>query len=175
MTDPTRIEGLGDLRSSFAGVKNDMRLRTSRLMVAAAGGVLRTEARRLARDQGLKRTGALIKNIVIKRERTPEGTTQYNLGVRHGRNLGKKAGKRLAVGKSGRVVVQYLDDPWYWLILESGRNVYAGNGKRRKRNAVKSTVPATPFIAPALVNKRADAIDAMATRLTTALRKANGT
>jgi HK97 gp10 family phage protein len=168
-----RMEGLGGLRSAFKELKADMQLRTSRLMVAAGGGVLRTEARRLAQSQGLKRTGALIKNIVIKRERTPDGITQYNLGVRHGRALGKKAGKRLVVGKSGRVMVQYLDDPYYWYFLEFGRNVYHGNGRRKKANAVKSRVAATPYIAPALENKRADAIEAMATRLAKAIMKAN--
>ncbi len=169
----TRIEGLEPLRSAFKEIRSDMQLRTSRLMVAAAGGVLRTEARRLAQAQGLRLTGALIKNIVIKRERTPDGITQYNLGVRHGRALGRKAAKQLVVGKSGRVTTQYLNDPFYWIMLEGGRNIYHGNGRRRRGNSIKSRVPATPFIAPSLVNKQLDAIEAMGTRLAAAIKKAN--
>jgi len=65
-----------------------------------------------------------------------------------------------------------VNDPFYWRFLERGRNVYQGDGKRRR--GVKSRVEATPFIAPALVNKQAEAIDAMAARLLTAIRKANG-
>lgn len=169
-----RVRGVKDLSTAFAAVSKDMELRVSRLMVASGGGVLRTEARRLAREQGLKRTGALIKNIVIKRERTPVGITQYNLGVRHGRSLGKKAAKTLAVGRSGRVITKYLDDPFYWYFLEFGRKVYAGDGRRKKKNKVRKEVPATPFIAPALENKQAEAIDAMAKRCEAAIRKANG-
>ncbi|KQV78476.1 hypothetical protein ASD15_21935 [Massilia sp. Root351] len=167
-----RLEGLGELRRAFAGVADDMRTRTSRLMVASGGGILRKEARNLALAQGLKLTGALVRNIAIKRERTPDGVTQYNLGVRYGRDMGRKAAKQLVVGKNGRVVSVYVNDPFYWRFLEKGRNVYHGDGKRRR--GVKNQVEATPFIAPALENKRADAIEAMANRLAAAIRKANG-
>jgi HK97 gp10 family phage protein len=170
MTD--RIEGLGPLRQAFEGVKQDMRLRTSRLMVASAGGVLRKEARSLAQQQDLKLTGALIKNIVIKRDRSPDGVTQYNLGVRHGRHMGRNAPRQLVLGKNGRVINAVIDDPFYWWFLENGRKVYHGDGKRRR--GVRGGVAATPFLAPALVNKRADAIEAMAKRLDAAIRKANG-
>lgn len=172
MSGPTRIDGLGELRSAFAEVKDDMKTRTSRLMVASGGGILRKEARSLAQAQGLRRTGALIKNIVIKRERTPDGVTQYNLGVRHGRWMGRKAQSVLAVGKSGRVIRRYVDDPYYWWFLEAGRNVYHGSGKRR--NQVRSRVDAMPYIAPALENKGADAIEAMANRLAAAIKRMNG-
>jgi HK97 gp10 family phage protein len=167
-----RIEGLSGLRAGFTGLAENMRTKTSRYMVAAGGGVLRKEARSLAQAQGLKLTGALIKNIVIKRERTPDGLTQYNLGVRRGRDLGKKAGKMLVVGKNGKVTSVYRDDPFYWWFLEKGRNVYKGRNQRR-RNSLKRRLSATPFIAPALENKRADAIEAMATRLATEIAKAN--
>jgi HK97 gp10 family phage protein len=167
-----RMSGLSELRTAFRGVADDMRLRTSRLMVAAAGGVLRKEARSVAQAQGLRLTGALIQNIVIKRERTPAGTTQYNLGVRQGRAMGKNSPKKLVVGKNGRVTSVYVNDPFYWWFLEKGRNVYAGNG-RRKRDGATRRVEATPFIVPALENKQQEAIDAMARRLDAAIRKAN--
>lgn len=168
----TRIDGLSELRRAFGNVGQDMKLRTSRAMVAGAGGVLRKEARALAQQQGLKLTGALIRNIVIKRERTPEGLAQYNLGVRHGKALGKNAEKKLVLNpKTGRVTSVYINDPFYWWFLEKGRNVYHGDGKRRR--GVKNRVEATPFIAPALQNKHAEAIDAMGRRLDAAIRRAN--
>lgn len=177
-----KIEGLDALRTAFVNVADDMRLRTSRVMVVAAGGVLKKEAKTLAQSQGLRKTGALIKNIAIKREKTPDGIAQYNLGVRHGRDLGSKAKKALTVGKTGRVVVKYLDDPFYWSFLEFGRNIYKGSTRARnmsgKRHRMKTTktavgrVQATPFIAPALVNKRDEAIQAMEERLQKSLDKA---
>jgi len=167
-----RIDGLAPLRQSFGQIRDDMKTRTSRLMVAAAGGVLRKEARSLAQAQNLRLTGSLLKNIVIKREKTQDGFTQYNLGVRHGRHMGRNAPRQLVVGKSGRVQSVVMNDPFYWWFLEKGRNVYHGDGKRRR--GVRNRVEATPFIAPALQNKQAEAVEAMATRLAAAIRKANG-
>ncbi len=177
------IYGLGDLRSSFAKISQDMALRTSRAMVVAAGGVLKKEAKALAQSQGLRKTGALINNIAIKRERTPEGIAQYHLGVRHGRDLGRKAATKLKIGKTGRIVTSYLNDPFYWSFLERGRNIYRGTTRAKNmlgtRHRMKTTknvagrVAATPFIAPALTNKRAEAIEAMQKRLQKTLEKAN--
>lgn len=154
-----KIEGLTELRARFGAVKEDMKLRTSRGMVVSAGGVLKREAKRLAQSYGLRKTGALIANIAIKREKTPEGIAQYNLGVRHGRDLGRKAKKILAIGKSGRVVTKRLNDPYYWRFLEF-------TTKRRH---------GTSIIGAALTNRRGEAIDAMQARLLLDLKKANGT
>ena len=177
-----RLFGLGSLRASFLQVADDIRVRTARSMVVTAGGVLRKEAKSLAQKQGLRRTGALIKNIAIKREKTPDGMVQYNLGVRHGRDLGRKAQKVLTVRKSGLVGVKYLNDPFYWSYLEFGRNIYKGgdraknpNGKRHRMRTTKTVtgrVPATPFIGPALINKRSEAIQAMEESLRKTLEKA---
>ncbi|WP_395008649.1 HK97-gp10 family putative phage morphogenesis protein [Undibacterium sp.] len=178
-----KIEGLADLRKGFQSISKDMELRTSRAMVVAAGGVLKKEAKALAQQQGLRKTGALIDNIVIKREKTPEGVAQYNLGVRHGRDLGRKAKKVLTVKANGRVGTKYVNDPFYWSFLEFGRNIYKGtttaknmNSKRKRLRTTKNAVgrtKATPFIAPALTNKRAEAIEAMKKRLQKTLEKAN--
>jgi HK97 gp10 family phage protein len=177
-----KIQGLGELRTKFLQISQDMALRTSRAMVVAAGGVLKKEAKALAQSQGLRKTGALINNIAIKRERTPEGIAQYHLGVRHGRDLGRKAATKLKIGKTGRIVKSYLNDPFYWSFLERGRNIYRGAtrarnmlGTRHRMKATKNVagkVAATPFIAPALTNKRAEAIEAMQKRLQKTLDKA---
>lgn len=181
-----KIEGLKDLRTSFMFISEDMKLRTSRAMVVSAGSILKREAKALAQKQGLRKTGALIDNIAIKREKTPEGIAQYHLGVRHGRHLGSKAKKVLTVKASGRIGVKYVNDPFYWSYLEFGRNVYRGSTRARveavgfnKRHRMKTTktvvnrTAATPFIAPALTNKRAEAIEAMQKRLQKTLEKAN--
>ena len=146
----TEVLGIGDLKLNFQRVREDMKLRTSRRMVVAAGGVLKRRAKANALAAGLRKTGSLVKNIVIKREtKAPEGTTQYNLGVRHGRNMTKKqkANSLLGVGRSGRIVKRYEDDPYYWRFLEFDTS-------RRS---------ATPFLGPALQDGKEQAIEAMAT------------
>lgn len=148
----SEILGIGELGQSFQGLKTGMETRVARLMVASGGGVLRSKARSIAQAKGLRKTGALIKNIVIKREpQAPAGTAQYNLGVRHGRNLTKKqkTNSKLAINKTGRIVKRYEDDPYYWRFPEFGT---------KKQQA-------TPFLQPALEQGKEEVIDAMADRL----------
>lgn len=157
------ILGLGDLRKSFAGLRDEMKMKTALRMVASAGGVLRTEAKRIAQSRGLRKTGAMIRNIAIKRERrAPAGTTQYHLGVKHGRDLGKRAIKYLAIGsrgkRRGRVVTRYKNDPYYWFMVNFG---------------TKYIKPGYRFMEDALENKRAEAIAAMEKRLQQDIEKAN--
>lgn len=144
--------GIGELSQAFQGLKTGMETRVARVMVAAGGGVLRRRARGIAQAKGLRKSGALIKNIVIKREpQAPAGTAQYNLGVRHGRNLTKKqkTNSKLAINKTGRIVKRYEDDPYYWRFPELGT-------KHQQ---------AEPFLQPALEQGKEEAIDAMADRL----------
>lgn len=148
----SEILGIGELSQSFQLLKTGMETRTARVMVAAAGGVLRRKARGIAQAKGLRKTGALINNIVIKREaQAPAGTAQYNLGVRHGQNLTKKqkTKSKLSINKSGRIVKRYEDDPYYWRYAEFG------TGKQQ----------ASPFLQPALQEGKEEAIEAMADRL----------
>lgn len=154
------VLGLGDLRKSFAGLRDDMKMKTALRMVASAGGVLRTEAKRIAQSRGLRKSGAMIRNIAIKRERrAPAGTTQYNLGVRHGRHLGngKKVVKFLALSKRGRIVTRRENDPFYWRYIELGTK----------------HIKAEKFIQQATENKRAEAIAAMEKRLQQDIEKAS--
>lgn len=145
MAASTEILGLGELREKFARLKDIDR--GARRAVVAAGQVVKREAKSLAQRQGLRLTGALIKNIAIKRERTPAGVVQYHIGVRHGRDLSRKdkQTKYLAVGRSGRIVTRYKDDPFYWRFHEFGT----------RRTAAR------PFIGPALENRRSAALEAM--------------
>jgi HK97 gp10 family phage protein len=154
------IHGLGELTANFKKLSADITQKTAFQMVVAAGGVLRKEAKALAQAQGLRKTGALIKNIAIKREKgTPPGTVQYNLGVRHGKDLGngKKVIKYLARSKrNGRIITKRKNDPFYWHFLEFGTK----------------HIRASHYIEGALANRRTEAIHAMEVKLQQVLDKA---
>lgn len=144
-----KLEGVSELTAAFAELKTDIQGQAARRITAAGGSVLRKEARVVAQNHGLRKTGALINNIVIKRERNkPDGTEQYNLGVRHGRDLGngKKVIKYLELGKSGRIVTKRENDPFYWKFLHFGTK----------------HIQATRFLEIALENKATAAVVAMA-------------
>jgi HK97 gp10 family phage protein len=154
----TKMIGLGEMRDKFAQLgEAPMQTRIGRKMVVAAGRIVKSEAKAVAQAKGLRRTGALIKNIAIKRDpQAPVGTVQYNLGVRHGQDLTKKQKKKSKLGiKGGRIVKQYEDDPYYWRFAEFGTKHQA----------------ATPFIGPALENKATDAVAAMGDALSAELAK----
>lgn len=205
----SEIMGIGAMRANFAQLKGDTSTRIARAMVVAAGGVLKRQAKTIAQANGSVRTGAMVKNIAIKREpQAPAGTVEYNLGVRNGPSLTgkqKKSGKYLAVSKGGRVVVKYRDNPYYWKWVEFGHGVTprvrageeqtfevtsftvrmkngtvytrgrrrGSQGMRARRTRQSARVPAKPFLAPALEQGRAQAIEAMQDRLTKELEKAS--
>lgn len=178
------ILGIGEMQGNFAKLRDEVKNRTSRRMVVAAGNVLKRKAKQIAQSNGSVRTGAMVKNIAIKREAQAGGdTTQYHLGVRHGRNLTGKAKKnsKLAVASSGRIVKRYQDDPYYWKWVEQGHNIVAraSQGDKRSRKARRASptgrVEAKPFIGPALEQGKAEAIEAMNDRLLTDLAKVGNT
>lgn len=156
------ILGIGELSRKFSMLTQNMKQKTARKMVAAAGGIVRKEAKSLALQMGLKKTGSLIRNIAIKRERSAgDGVEQYNLGVRHGRELRRSKLNRLQLVKNsaGRVVWRRVDDPFYWRFLEFG---------------TKSISPHR-FLQKSLENKRQAAIDAMMKRLDNEMQNKGGT
>jgi HK97 gp10 family phage protein len=156
----TEITGVSALREAFNQLGIDIQTKDAARIAAAGGAILRKEARVIAETAGLRKTGALIANIVIKKERNvPPGTVQYNLGVRHGRDLGngKKVIKYLEIGKSGRVVTRRKDDPFYWSFLNFGTRYIVG----------------THFIERALENKAQEAVDAMTAKAQQEILKAN--
>lgn len=153
------ILGIKELTDKLKKLDVSLSKKVGVKMVAAAGQVVKKEAKRIAQQKGLRKTGALINNIAIKREpKVPANTIQYNVGVRHGRNLSKarKQNKYLGIGRSGRVVTKYKNDPFYWRFLELG---------------TKNIKP-TKFLEPALVNKKQQAIDAMGNALDKEMLKA---
>lgn len=185
MAGKTEVLGIAELQKQFAKLK-DMKRGAARIAVAG-GRVLRKQAKQNAQAQGLRKTGSLIKNIVIKRERTPDGVAEYHLGVRHGRSLTKKTKKATAYlavsGKTGRIVERYKDDPYYWKFHEFGYVAVGGRtirGGTKRRNAERerrltageaTRVPARPFIGPALDMAKEEAIKAMEQQMITELEK----
>lgn len=168
------------LSAAFKQVRDDMARRTSRVMVVAAGRIVKAEAKRIAVANGSKRTGAMIKNVAFKFEKdAPAGTTQYNVGVRHGSDLSKKdkSNTKHKVNGKGRIVKVYVDDPYYWSWVEFGHRFlpksFNGNTSVRARRKAVATSFASPkpFLAPALVNAQQAAIDAMAEALVKELEK----
>ena len=103
----TEVLGIGGLTASFARLRDDMQQRTSRAMVVSAGGVIKRGAKALAGAH--RRTGAMEKNIAIKREPTPAGVAVYHLGVRNGHSLTRKQKQdyKLVVTDKGRIAKRY--------------------------------------------------------------------
>lgn len=144
-----RVEGLSELRQAFHAQSEAMQKKTGARMVVAGGQVLRRESKSLARAAGLVKTGALVKNIAIKRERNvAPGTVEYNLGVRNNFELTRKQklSFKLVINRRGRIVKRYDNNPFYFRFQELGTQ----------------DITARPFLAPALANNVQAVIDAMA-------------
>jgi HK97 gp10 family phage protein len=158
MASTQRLDGVAELKDKFRQLKDGMQKRTARRMVASAGRTVVGTAKQIARSLGLVKSGALVRNIVQKRDPAAgAGTEQYNVGVRHGRNLTKKqkSTATLAVNKDGRIVKKYENDPFYWRFLELDKKGRTG----------------TPFIGPALEQNPGAAIEAMERTLDADLQK----
>ena len=122
MASSTQVLGVAELHRDFLKLSNKMQTRISRRMVVAGGRVLVGQAKAVISASGRIKTGSMRKNVAIKREPSaPPGTTQYHLGVRHGRNLvGKqKKSAKLAL-KGSKIVKVYKDDPYYWRFQHFG-------------------------------------------------------
>jgi HK97 gp10 family phage protein len=125
---------------------------------AAAGGAVNAAAQEVkkraienARAQGLVSTGALVKNIAVKRQRgTPATRFEYHIGVRHGKEA--KNTQKIAIrGKDGSIRFEYENDPFYWWFWEIGHyNVF-----------LRKHVAAKPFLRPAMDAVAPYALDMM--------------
>lgn len=191
------------MRQAFEGLKHDVRTRIARRMVVAGGRLIKEQAMANISANGSVRTGAMLANVAIKREKdAPDGTEQYHVGVRHGRDQSRKvrkaAAKRL-VSSRGRVRVVRENDPYYWRWVERGRRVvprsaqdgtttytarlssgkvvvrtrkFSGSSIRaRRRTAGSALVGARPFLEPALVQRKHDALQAMERTAQAALKR----
>lgn len=124
----TEVLGIGELKASFSEVQDAMKTRIARYMVVGAGQVIKKKAKEIAQANGSVRTGAMVRNIVIKREtQAPSDTAQYHLAVRSGGALTKKqkSTSKLAINAGGRIVRKYENDPYYWRWVERGHKIVA--------------------------------------------------
>lgn len=127
MADKPEVLSIDGLTAAFREVRDDMGLKVSRRMVVAGGKIVREAAKAIARANGSVISGAMVENIAIKREsKAPEGTAQYHIGVRHGRDQTRKArkdGTKRLVVRKGRIVTRRMNDPFYWRFVERGHRV----------------------------------------------------
>ncbi|MFL9960461.1 hypothetical protein PQR02_04855 [Paraburkholderia sediminicola] len=179
------ISGLQGFNSAIATLKDDMQKKVAFSAALIGANVIKREAKAIALAKGLEQTGALLNNIAVKREANPPpGVAQFNLGVRHGRELGSKAKVVYSVRADGSIKKTYVDDPFYWWYLEFGTKPHAEAGGRGRKLAfeadgkpvfaMKVTNPGIqpmPFIGPAFEHKSDDALAAMANRVAQFIQK----
>ena len=147
-----KFSGGAELLAKLKGLSEGVQKRQARLALAAGAEPIRKQAQANASAAGLRKTGALIKNIARKHEKqTQAGYNEIAIGVRHGQTTDVKRRLR-AKGASAEAItakVRETDDPFYWRFAEFGT---------RKQ-------PKTPFIRPAFEAKKQDALDAISARL----------
>lgn len=154
------IKGLAELLSNLHDVGVTVRT-AARGATNAAAQIVKAEAVKNARAQGLVSTGALVNNIAVKRERnTPDTWIEYHVGVRHGKEA--KGATKIAVrGRDGRIRFEYADDPFYWWFWEMGHfNIFFGRH-----------VAARAFLRPAMYSRQGALLDVMRTYLATRLER----
>ena len=152
------LSGFAELDKTLRGMKEEIARKALASATAAAASVVRAEARRRAKAKGLELEGFLINNIAYKKEKTPAGLIQYNVGVRHGltKKEKKTRKKKLGVSKDGkRLLVRYVNDPFYWRFHEFGT-------KKMK---------ARPFLRPAFEATQEAQVEAMRKRLAARIEK----
>jgi hypothetical protein len=123
--------------------------------------VVKRQAVDNARAQGLVSTGALVKNIAVKREpNTPAHITEYHIGVRHGPEA--KATQKIAVrGRDGTIRFEYVNDPFYWFMWEFGHyNVF-----------LRRHVAARAFLRPAMASREGELLEVMRSYLAERLER----
>lgn len=147
----TQVLGIEKLTKSFKELSTSMQLRVSRRMVVVVGRIVVNAAKQNVRSAGLVRTGNMMKNIAIKRQKgTAPGIAEYHVGVRHSRDLTKKARLAGAILKksrrTGRIFKQYKNDPFYWSFQHFGWTDRGGGkhaGTRFIEKALQANIKAT--------------------------------
>ncbi|KQT37680.1 HK97-gp10 family putative phage morphogenesis protein [Methylophilus sp. Leaf414] len=169
------IIGVADLVKKFKSLDDDIKTKTGRRMVASAAGVIKRQARQNVMTKGLVRTKALLNNIAVKREtKAPANTIQYNVGVRHGRELTRKQklnSKIILKRANGRIRVFRQNDPFYWRFVHEGHKTTASSLRNKGRAATRS-IPPEPFLKDAAEQKYNEAIAQMGKVLDKELLKA---
>lgn len=179
------ISGLQAFNGAIATLKDDMQKKVAFSAALIGANVIKREAKAIALSKGLEQTGALLNNIAVKREANPPpGVAQYNLGVRHGRELGSRAKVVFSVRADGSIRKTYVDDPFYWWYLEFGTKPHEEGGGRGRKLAFEADgnpvfamkvrnpgIQPMPFIGPAFERKSDEALQAMSDRVAQFIQK----
>jgi hypothetical protein len=99
-------------------------------------------------------SGALVRNIVIARLKTPPLTYGYVVGVRHGTKKQMKQTK--AAGSN-------VNDPWYWFLHEFGFTGRSGQ-----------IVGPRPFLTPGFERVKPEALSLMGETMWKGILKVTG-
>lgn len=163
MSLTVQVSGMKELGAALQALDQKLSAKIARRAVARGAGIIRAEARARARAQGLVNSGALVKNIALKRQTgTARTWTEYHVGVRHGKEL-RNAKKIQIRGQDGKTRTIYENDPFYWWFWEFGH-----------QNAFLRRRVARPFLRPAWEAKREAAAQMIRDTLAAELLKARG-
>lgn len=148
-----QIAGLAELKKALGAFSSEMALKASRQAVAAVGYSMAAEARKNLKASGSVRTGTLLRNIAVAREKTPPSRVTFNVGVRHGKK--SKNARKVVSYRGTRKSVKYENDPYYFFMVEFGTKNMA----------------ARPYLRPAFDAVTPKARDILARRLSKTIEK----
>lgn len=130
-----------ELSKNLALLTDKLQKKIMRAAVVGGANVVKKRAKEIAKAKGIEDTGAVIRNIAGKVEKTDNPNyVQINIGVRHGKP--KKGAKN-------------QDDPFYWHFHEFGT----------------SKMSARPFMRPAFEESQERVLQVIAKRLTNGIER----
>lgn len=136
-----KFSGGAEIAQNLALLQVKMRKKIMRGAAVGGAAVVKKRAKEIAKSKGIDDTGATIRNIAGKVEKsTSEDYLQINIGVRHGKP--KRGAKN-------------QDDPFYWRFHEFGTSKQA----------------ARPFIRPAFEESAERVLEVIGDRLRAGIEK----
>lgn len=135
------FSGGAEIAANLALLTDKLRKRVLRRAAVAGASIVKKRAKEIAISKGVFDTGATVRNIAGKVERSNDPDyVQINIGVRHGKP--KKGAKK-------------QDDPFYWHFSEFGTSKQA----------------ARPFIRPAFEESKEQVLEVVAETLRAGIEK----
>lgn len=162
------VTGLDALKRRMDDLPKKMQRRALGRGVRAAAVLVRNAARA---DAPVK-TGAIRRNVQVKKVRYPDGV-KYIIGVEHGKIVAASAGRAVRKAKGGGVKVVKAnrrelrrEDPFYYRFQELGFTAVG-----RRRGGAGRKVPGRHFLEQALTRNASRAVEIMRGEISTALDK----
>jgi HK97 gp10 family phage protein len=136
-----KFSGGAEIARNLALLQDKMRKKILRSAAVGGAAVVKKRAKEIAKAKGIEDTGATIRNIAGKVDRSSNPDyVQINIGVRHGKP--KRGAKN-------------QDDPYYWRFNEFGTSKQA----------------ARPFMRPAFEESKEQVLEVVAQRLKDGIEK----